>query len=92
VFDADVRRAGERLAAYAAVGYALAEAKTLNLERAVDSSREIGAAIGILMSRQLVTREQAFALLRAASQRSHRKLRDLADDIIRIGRTTGQQR
>jgi hypothetical protein len=33
-----------------------------------------------------LTDEQAFQRLRAASQQTHRKLRDLADDIIYTGR------
>ena len=52
--------------------------KIMNLERALESSREIGAATGILMARQLCTRDQAFDMLRTASQHTHRKLRDIA--------------
>jgi ANTAR domain/GAF domain len=59
--------------------------KIMNLERALESSREIGCAIGILMTRDLCTREQAFDLLRAASQHTHRKLRDIAAEVAETG-------
>jgi hypothetical protein len=56
-----------------------------NLEQALASNREIGIAIGVLMSTQLVTEQQAFDLLRMASQRSHRKLRDVAAGVVETG-------
>jgi ANTAR domain/GAF domain len=59
--------------------------KAMNLERALESSREIGTAIGILMARELCTSEQAFARLREASQHTHRKLRDIAADVKQTG-------
>jgi transcriptional regulator with GAF, ATPase, and Fis domain len=68
-----------------AVGKAAARAKARNLERALETSREIGMAMGILMSSEKVTREQAFDLLRVASQRTHRKLADIAVDVADTG-------
>jgi hypothetical protein len=59
--------------------------KIENLEQAVASTREIGVAIGVLMTRHLVTQQQGFDLLRMASQRSHRKLRDVAAGVIETG-------
>lgn len=59
--------------------------KIVNLETALIAARRIGAAMGILMASHQVTEEQAFALLRAASQRQNRKLRDVADDVILTG-------
>ncbi len=56
-----------------------------NLETALQSSRQIGTAMGILMARQLITSEQAFAQLSAASQQLNRKLRDIAVDVERTG-------
>lgn len=56
-----------------------------NLEVALHSNRDIGTAIGILMTLHLVTQEEAFAMLRTASQHGHRKLRDLANDVIFTG-------
>jgi hypothetical protein len=59
--------------------------KSIHLERALESNREIGTAIGILMARKLLTPEHAFDQLRIASQSLHRKLRDVADEV----KTTG---
>jgi AmiR/NasT family two-component response regulator len=57
----------------------------VNLEQALAASREIGIAIGVLMTRHLVTQQQAFDLLRMASQRSHRKLREIATRVVETG-------
>jgi AmiR/NasT family two-component response regulator len=59
--------------------------KIANLETALLTSRRIGIAIGIVMSRYGRTEEQAFDALRQASQRTHRKLRDIADDVVYTG-------
>ncbi|MFI7586248.1 ANTAR domain-containing protein [Spongisporangium articulatum] len=59
--------------------------KVANLERAVESNRQIGAAIGILMMGHKLTEEQAFNTLSRVSQRSNRKLREIADDVVRTG-------
>ncbi|HEX8095530.1 ANTAR domain-containing protein [Jatrophihabitans sp.] len=56
-----------------------------NLEIALHSNRDIGTAIGILMNAHLVTQDQAFTMLRTASQHGHRKLRDIANDVIFTG-------
>ncbi|WP_260439655.1 ANTAR domain-containing protein [Humibacillus xanthopallidus] len=56
-----------------------------NLQKALVSNREIGTAMGVLMTRHHVTREQAFDLLRMASQNSNRKLRDVALDVAETG-------
>lgn len=56
-----------------------------NLETALQSSRQIGTAMGILMARQLITSDEAFAQLSAASQQLNRKLRDIAADVERTG-------
>jgi GAF domain-containing protein len=55
------------------------------LSAALQSNRDIGAALGVLMARLLVTREQAFDLMRIASQRTNRKLRDIAQDVLDSG-------
>jgi hypothetical protein len=52
------------------------------LEQALMSSRTIGTAIGILMASRDIGQAEAFAVLQAASQRSNRKLRDLATDLV----------
>jgi hypothetical protein len=64
---------------------ARAQAQVVNLEIALGSNRDIGTAIGILMNAHLVTQEQAFGMLRTASQHSHRKLREVANEVIFTG-------
>lgn len=56
-----------------------------HLERALQTNRRIGVAMGILMTTHKVTDEQAFDLLRIASQNSNRKLADVADDVVETG-------
>jgi hypothetical protein len=62
-----------------------AAVKAENLDIALQTSRHIGAAIGILMNRHKITDDQAFEVLRLASMHSHRKLRDLALEVITTG-------
>lgn len=59
--------------------------KIANLELALATARRIGAAIGILMARQQLTADQAFDVLRDASQQRHRKLREIADELLLTG-------
>jgi GAF domain-containing protein len=56
-----------------------------NLERALQTSRRIGVAVGILRATHTVTDDQAFGLLRIASQSSNRKVLDLAEGVIHTG-------
>jgi AmiR/NasT family two-component response regulator len=56
-----------------------------NLKAALHNSRRIGIALGIIVERDRITIDQAFEVLREASQRTNRKLRDLADDVIESG-------
>lgn len=62
-----------------------AEQRANNLETALKTSREIGMAMGILMNAAKITRDQAFDLLRIASQHTHRKLADIAADVAETG-------
>jgi GAF domain-containing protein len=52
------------------------------LRQALASREIIGEAKGILMQRQGCTRDEAFDILRRASQRENRKLRDLAEELV----------
>jgi hypothetical protein len=63
----------------------LARDKAANLLRAMESNREIGVAMGILMHRHRLDREQAFAVLRVASQDSNRKLAQVASEVADTG-------
>jgi len=62
-----------------------AEDQAMNLEAALESSRAIGMALGVLMSARKVTEDQAFTLLRVASQNLHRKLRLVAAEVVETG-------
>ncbi|TQM61975.1 GAF and ANTAR domain-containing protein [Humibacillus xanthopallidus] len=68
-----------------AVGAAHLRDRADNLQRALDSNRDIATAVGVLMSEQKITRDQAFDLLRIASQNTNRKLREVALDVIETG-------
>jgi hypothetical protein len=59
--------------------------RAAQLEQALQSSRMIGAAIGIVMAGRKVTPAEAFETLTVASQHANRKLRDVAADIVDTG-------
>jgi GAF domain-containing protein len=86
-YDAVAEGAGLAVSTYGAALITSRRRKTeiLHLERALASNREIGAAIGVLMAQHRVTREQAFDLLRMASQNGHRKLVEIARDVVDTG-------
>ncbi|WP_432547851.1 GAF and ANTAR domain-containing protein [Kineococcus sp. SYSU DK004] len=56
-----------------------------NLEEALVSNRDIGAAVGVLMAMERTTRDEALARLRRASQDGNRKLRDVAAQVLDTG-------
>ena len=56
-----------------------------NLTVALDTNRDIAAAVGILMAMHKLRYEEAFDLLRSLSQRHHIKLRALAQEVIETG-------
>ncbi|UQX88438.1 GAF and ANTAR domain-containing protein [Jatrophihabitans telluris] len=68
-----------------ALDSARSTAKIGNLELALESNRRIGMAIGVLMALHHLTEQQAFDLLRTASQRNHLKLRQVADQVMYSG-------
>jgi len=83
----DIRTAtvlGEHAAILVGNALALIGATHLNEQlRVALASREIiGEAKGIIMERQSCTRDEAFDILRRASQRENRKLRDLAEELV----------
>jgi len=81
--DADTT-AGAEFAAHAALlGFAtLMQQEVQQLRVALDSNRRIGAAIGILVIAHNCTEDEAFHVLRRASQRLNIKLRDVAERVI----------
>lgn len=64
---------------------AAARKKIANLEVALRTSRMIGTAIGILVERYKLSPDSAFALLVQASQHTHRKVHDIAIDLVYTG-------
>ena len=68
-----------------ALQHALEQRRSDNLLAALESSRQIGMAMGILMSSKLLTPDQAFEQLRRASQHLHRRVRDLAEEVMETG-------
>ena len=64
---------------------ALARGRATNLLRALESNREIGMAIGILMQQHRISRDAAFDVLRSASQHSNRKLSEVASEVADTG-------
>ena len=56
-----------------------------NLAQAVVARHRAGVAQGILMSRLGCSQDQTIAILKNRSQRTNRKLRVIADEVIRIG-------
>jgi GAF domain-containing protein len=75
------------LAAHASTAMARAQLheQVHHLERALQSNRGIGVAVGVLMNQYKLTQTEAFDLLRMASQHGHRKLVDVALDVTETG-------
>jgi hypothetical protein len=71
----------ERLAATAA----RADERAAKLAIELITSRVEGEAIGILATKHQAAREEALWLLRQASHASHRKLYEVATDVVRTG-------
>jgi transcriptional regulator with GAF, ATPase, and Fis domain len=68
-----------------ALQHALEQRKSQNLTIALESSRQIGMAMGILMASKLIPADEAFEQLRAASQHLHRRVRDIAVEVAETG-------
>lgn len=64
---------------------AAAQKRAAHLEEALASSRVIGMAVGIVIERCHLGSDDAFTLLVTISQRDHRKLRDIASDLVFTG-------
>lgn len=89
VFDAQALETVRTFAAYAAVAVANATlyldtaALARQMQEAMESRAVIEQAKGILMAERRCTATEAFDLLVAISQATHRKVRELADDLVR---------
>ncbi|WP_050346808.1 GAF and ANTAR domain-containing protein [Arsenicicoccus sp. oral taxon 190] len=86
-FDEADMAAASVIAPYAALSieHALRGEDVANLQQALNSNRQIGRAVGILMARELVTADKAYDMLKLASQLLNRKLRDVAVDVEDTG-------
>jgi GAF domain-containing protein len=87
-FDADSLRHGEEVASFIAVAVANAESYAASAElahqmqEAMASRSVIDMAKGMLIAQNRCTPDEAFTILSRASQRSNRKLRDIAAAMV----------
>ncbi|MGY1606761.1 MULTISPECIES: GAF and ANTAR domain-containing protein [unclassified Geodermatophilus] len=87
-FDDEARDVARAFASYVAVAvhnmhlYESTRDLAENLDRAMQTRAVIEQAKGILMGQRRCDAAAAFHLLAAASQRSNRKVRDIAQDIV----------
>jgi GAF domain-containing protein len=90
-FDDDSREVARRFARFAGVAvanmHAYQSARELsdNLQAALENRAVIDQAKGILIERHRLTADQAFELLAQTSMATNRKLRDIADQLVRTG-------
>lgn len=68
-----------------AVEAARSDDRSVQLQSALEHSRTIGAAIGILVERHRILPDEAFQMLREASQHTNRKLVQVAADLLATG-------
>lgn len=75
---------GAMVAAFASVALAAAaeQATTESLRGALDTSREIGKAVGILMATHQLSDDEAFEMLRTASNRLNVRLAELSRRVV----------
>jgi hypothetical protein len=62
-----------------------ADTETENLRRALANSRDIGAAVGVLMAFRKISQAEAIEVLRRSSQDQNRKLHVVAREVIATG-------
>ncbi|MCW2618292.1 MAG: Response regulator with antiterminator output domain [Modestobacter sp.] len=95
-FDEAGRRTAERFARFAGAAaanmqaYRNARDMADNLQVALQSRATIDQAKGVLMERHRLSADQAFQLLARASMATNRKLRDVADHLVRTGELLGR--
>jgi transcriptional regulator with GAF, ATPase, and Fis domain len=96
-FDETDERVGQAFATHAAItlthaqGHWRKEEARRNLEIALTTRGMIDQAKGVLMERTGATADEAFDSLRRASQRSNRKVFDLAQEIVQSTRRDREQ-
>jgi hypothetical protein len=83
-FDASAQAIAASLATQTALVYSARELEG-NLRAGMETRERIGQAVGVLMERHRLTAQQAFDLLVYVSQRTHRKLREIANWVTETG-------
>jgi GAF domain-containing protein len=73
------------LALSAALSHEDEERRALSLQAALRTREIIGEALGILMERERISADQAFVVLRRASQHLNIKLREVAQNLVDTG-------
>ena len=83
-WSSDLGRLGAAYAGQAAIALdrAALQIAVANLQTAIDTNRDIGAAVGILMAHHRIDYQDAYLLLRTSSQNDNRKLRDVAAGVL----------
>ena len=74
-----------------AIGAARSDDRAEHLEVALQRSRTIGAAMGVLIERYRLRPDTAFAVLGRLSQAGNRKVADLAAELVETGTVEGLQ-
>lgn len=87
-FDAESESRGWVLASHAAVALTSARTST-QLQAALDNSRTIGQAVGIVRTRYEMSEEQAMSALLRLSQDNNIKMAELARTIVEDGALPG---
>jgi len=96
-FDADSRSVASRFGPYAAVAtgnlyaYQSARDRADNLQAALESRAVIDQGKGVLIERYRLTPDEAFQVLARASMNANRKVRDIAEELVRTGELPGAQ-
>jgi GAF domain-containing protein len=91
-FDQDARSVATRFAPYAAIAIATVPGRprgrerAANLQTALASRAVIDQAKGILIERYKPTADEAFQVLSRTSMAANRKVRDLAEQLVRTGK------
>jgi GAF domain-containing protein len=83
-FDASAVALAASFASQAALIYSARELEA-NLRAGMETRERIGQAVGVLMERHRLTSQRAFDLLVYVSQRTHRKLREIANWVTETG-------
>jgi len=83
-FDPGAQALATSFASLAALLYSARELE-VNLRAGMETRERIGQAVGVLMERHRLTSQRAFDLMVYVSQRTHRKLREIANWVTETG-------